>query len=37
PIKDQSGTVKVPAGKAMSDEELLKIDWFVEGVDGTIK
>ena len=37
PIKDQSGSVKVPAGKAMSDEELLKFDWFVEGVDGKIK
>ena len=37
PIKDQSGAVKVPAGKTMSDEDLLKFDWFVEGVDGTIK
>ena len=37
PIKDQSGAVKVPAGKTISDEDLLKIDWFVEGVDGTIK
>ena len=37
PIKDQSGEVKVAAGKTMSDEDLLKFDWFVEGVDGTIK
>ena len=37
PIKDQSGSVKVPAGKTMSDEDLLKFDWFVEGVDGSIK
>jgi basic membrane protein A len=37
PLKDQSGTVKVAAGKTMTDEEMLKFDWFVEGVDGTIK
>ena len=37
PIKGQSGTVKVEAGKTMSDEDLLKFDWFVEGVDGSIK
>lgn len=36
PIKDQNGNEKVPAGKAMSDEELLKFDWFVEGVEGKL-
>ncbi|MCP3053653.1 BMP family ABC transporter substrate-binding protein [Aurantimonas marianensis] len=32
PIKDQSGEVKVPEGETMSDEDLLKMDWYVEGV-----
>lgn len=36
PIKDQSGKERVPAGKKMSDEELLSFDWFVQGVEGTI-
>jgi len=36
PIKDQSGKVKVPAGKTLTDSELLSIDWFVEGVVGRI-
>ncbi len=37
PIKDQSGTEKVAAGSAMTDEEMLSFDWFVEGVEGEIK
>ncbi len=36
PIKDQTGKVKVPAGKTLTDSELLSIDWFVEGVVGKI-
>jgi basic membrane protein A len=36
PIKNQAGEVKVPAGKAMSDAEMLSFNWFVEGVEGTI-
>ncbi len=36
PINDQSGQVRVPAGTAMTDEELLSMDWFVEGVEGEI-
>ncbi len=32
PIKDQSGKVRVPKGKSLSDEELLTMDWLVEGV-----
>lgn len=37
PIKDQSGTIKVPEGKTMTDEEMLKFDWFVQGVEGQLK
>lgn len=36
PIKAQDGSVKIPAGKAMTDQEMLSMSWFVEGVDGTI-
>ncbi len=36
PIKDQTGTVRVPAGSALSDAEQLSMNWFVEGVVGTI-
>jgi simple sugar transport system substrate-binding protein len=32
PIYDQSGTLRVPAGAALSDDELQKMDWFVHGV-----
>ncbi len=36
PIADQSGTVRVEAGKSMTDEEILSMNWFVKGVEGTI-
>ena len=36
PLKDQTGAEKVPAGTAMTGEELLSMNWFVEGVEGTI-
>jgi nucleoside-binding protein len=37
PIKDQKGTVKVPAGSALADKDQLSCDWFVEGVVGKVK
>lgn len=36
PIKDQSGQIKVAEGQKMTDEEMLNMQWFVEGVNGTI-
>jgi len=36
PIKDQSGAVKVPAGKALADTELQRLNWYVEGVEGAL-
>lgn len=36
PIKDQSGEIRVPEGQTMTDAEMLGMDWFVEGVEGTI-
>ncbi|MEG0797260.1 MAG: BMP family ABC transporter substrate-binding protein [Acidaminococcaceae bacterium] len=37
PLKDQNGNEKIPAGQTISDEDLLKMDWFVQGVYGNIK
>jgi len=36
PIKDQSGAVKVAAGKTLTDAELQRLNWYVEGVDGSL-
>ena len=36
PIKDQSGAIKVPAGSTMPLEELMSLNWYVEGVEGAI-
>ncbi len=33
PIKNQAGEVKLADGQTMSDEDLQKIDWYVEGVE----
>jgi basic membrane protein A len=35
PISDQSGKVRIPAGESATDEALLGMDWFVQGVVGT--
>ena len=34
PIKNQKGEVVVKEGEIISDADLLKMDWYVEGVDG---
>lgn len=36
PVKDQQGQVRVAEGQKMSDGDMLKLNWFVEGVEGTI-
>lgn len=36
PIKDQSGAIKVAAGKSLSDGEILGMNWFAEGVQGKL-
>jgi basic membrane protein A len=35
PIRKQDGTDGVPAGSNMTDEEILAMDWFVAGVEGS--
>jgi len=36
PIKDQAGTVKVPAGESISYDDQMSMMWFVQGVVGEI-
>ncbi|AFC28676.1 basic membrane lipoprotein [Paenibacillus mucilaginosus 3016] len=36
PIKDAGGTVKVEAGKELPLSDILQMNWFVQGVEGTI-
>jgi simple sugar transport system substrate-binding protein len=36
PIANQDGTVIVPAGKTMANEELALMDWYVQGIEGTL-
>jgi basic membrane protein A len=36
PIKDNEGKERLPAGKTISDEALLKMDYYVEGVQGKL-
>ena len=36
PIADQQGKVRVPEGKTLNYEELQQVDWFVQGVVGSI-
>lgn len=37
PIKDQGGNIQIPAGRSATDEELLGMKYFVEGVVGTLE
>jgi len=37
PLKDQSGVLRVKGGEVMSDRDLLLFDWFVEGVEGSLR
>jgi len=36
PVKNQAGKEIIPAGQHASDEQLLKMDWFVQGVQGKL-
>lgn len=36
PLKDNTGAQQVAAGAAMSVDQLVSINWYVEGVDGTV-
>ncbi len=36
PLKDQTGTLKVPAGAELALPELMSMNWYVAGVEGSI-
>jgi hypothetical protein len=36
-LKDQTGAEKLAKDKALTDEELLKMSWLVEGVEAKLK
>ena len=36
PVKNQAGEVVVAEGETLGDEELLKMDWYVMGVEGSL-
>jgi len=36
PLNDNTGQERITAGQVMTDEELLSMNWFVEGVEGEI-
>lgn len=36
PVKDQSGAVRVPEGKMLDDKAQLGMDWYVQGIEGSI-
>ena len=36
PLSDNAGKERVPAGKAMTDDEMQKMDFYVAGVQGTL-
>jgi basic membrane protein A len=36
PIKDQSGTVRLPAGQSLTPHEIESINWAVQGVIGNV-
>lgn len=36
PIKDQAGAVRVAAGAALADKDILAMNWLTEGVQGKV-
>lgn len=36
PLKDNTGVLRVPAGHALSERDLMTINWYVEGIEGAV-
>ena len=36
PVKDNEGNTVIEAGKTLSDEQILNMNWLVEGVQGRV-
>jgi simple sugar transport system substrate-binding protein len=37
PVMDQTGAIKIAAGKDMPDPEILGLNWYVQGVEGDLR
>jgi basic membrane protein A len=35
--QDQTGAVKITKGQTLSQKDLYEMNWFVKGIDGTLK
>ena len=36
PLKDNTGVLKLPSGSALTHDQLMSINWYAEGIDGSI-
>ena len=36
PVRDNQGAMRIPAGKSLSDAEILQMNWLAEGVVGSL-
>lgn len=36
PIRDNEGNLRIPAGQIATDEDLLRMDWLIEGIEGQL-
>ena len=36
PLKDNTGAVRVPAGKVLPVADMMSINWYVDGIEGTV-
>jgi basic membrane protein A and related proteins len=36
PLKDNAGVVKLAAGSTLTHEQLMALNWYVEGIDGSV-
>ena len=36
PIRNQAGKLVLPEGKRMADEDLLRMDYYVQGIEGSL-
>lgn len=36
PIKDNTGEIRIPEGETATDEQLLSMDWYIEGIDAQL-
>ena len=36
PVKDQQGKIRIAGGSTISDDDLLKMQWYVQGVQGKL-